>query len=222
VFRPQQIPKPLPQQIPQHLAQPPPQSSLVNNLHGGFVPMLIKTANQSIVKHFAMKAAQTQTQTQLQSPSSPINQNLFNQNTSVPFHSTFRAPSPDFSGFNISRYGDLSPKASLNNIKPFQLNKPLVPPPSRPKPERVNNPVRYRIKPQHQTNDKEFLIPDKDVFHEYVDANQSNKDENDYMLAVERGSQSAESQSNAAFVKAQNTDHNRFNPKVSLNCLSIS
>ncbi len=220
IFRPQQKPKPLGPQTPQQSTQ----SSAVHNLHGGFVPMLIKTANASIIQHFALKAAQTQSQSQTHLPSNQSNKNPFDQNTSIPFHPTFKAPNPDYSGFNISRYGDISPKGSLNNLKPVQLNKPLVPLPTRPNPERVNIPVRYRIKPQIQVNDKEFIISDsvlnaneniipaKDVFHEYIDINDSNRDENDYMIAVERGSQSAESQSNPAFIRVQ-----QINDKINSN-----
>ena len=201
--------------------------------------MLIKTANQSIVKHFE-ETAQSQNHPIRNMSKDP---NPFSKNSSVPFSPSFRAPNPDFSGFNISRYGELSPgssKLSSQGIKPVQLNKPLVPlkTTNRVKPERVNIPMRYRIKGQNTLNDGNVdygavggmggvggvnLMPyqtsevsqsTNDVYKQFLDSirnNEYTKDEKDYMIAVERGSQSAESQSNAAIVDIPQQDFTKLN-----------
>lgn len=100
---------------------------------------------------------------------------------------------------------------------------------NRLKPERVNIPMRYRIKGQNTLNDgnQEFLGPASpfqgsdpvnqnanDIYKQYLDSVRNNdyiKDDNEYMIAVERGSQSAESQSSAAIVHVPQQDINKIN-----------
>ncbi|CAG2121113.1 unnamed protein product, partial [Medioppia subpectinata] len=205
------------------------QSSPIDNLHAGFVPMLIKTANQSIVKHFEHKSQHnTPSRQGVLAPGAISNtgsdnsgtSNPFSKNNSVPFAPTFRAPSPDFSGFNISRYGELAPSSKLGaGMRPIQLTKPLVPINKHPNTvaaDRVNIPLRYRLKPQGQ--DAPVYQPGaangggnrlSGVGHPYGHYLDDSYDPNEeYMIAVERGSQSAESQSTHTVMNASVQDFN--------------
>ncbi|CAG2173971.1 unnamed protein product, partial [Oppiella nova] len=143
--------------------------------------------------------------------------NPFSQNNSVPFAPTFRAPSPDFSGFNISRYGELAPSSKLSALRPVPLGKPIVPINKHPNTvytDRVNIPLRYRLK--GQSADGVMYGPlasgQSSIGDKYgSDTSYTDDREGEWMLAVERGSQSAESQSSHTVVNVSQQDFNRYN-----------
>lgn len=86
----------------QHQALPSQhQVSFANNLHGGFVPMLIR--NETTLKVVATKSPKIHHQVNINQMNYGVT-NPFNSNSSVPFHQTFKPPNLDYSGFNISRY----------------------------------------------------------------------------------------------------------------------
>ena len=86
----------------QHQALPSQhQVSFANNLHGGFVPMLIR--NETMLKVVTTKSPKIHHQVNINQMKYGIT-NPFNSNSSVPFHQSFKPPNLDYSGFNISRY----------------------------------------------------------------------------------------------------------------------